>query len=301
MNAIVGERTGNSFATQPRMRTALLAALVAGVTTFSLFGCGDASVSSGIPRRGVPTVGDPSSDGPADTTSDPDDPTATSAPPPPSTAGTTSGAFDVAVDNNTLQADLDTNDSTLNVTITPKDGFQGQVALAVTGLPAGVTAAVSPASVTLNTTPATAKVTFTVEAGAAPTPDGVAAAIEATSGATKATANLTFKVNNRITATIVTNADAMRQANQKFALFGPTFDGSTTFTKGIQVVVKNGDSVKHVIHGSNGFVHGQSAIDPGDTDVVDGKEYRTLGSGNPNGYIHGEQNGTDGSFKFPLK
>jgi hypothetical protein len=56
--------------------------------------------------------------------------------------------------------EMSTGGATL--TVTPKNGFNGSVSLAVTGLPSGVTAAFSPASTT-----GTSTVTFTVSASAA--------------------------------------------------------------------------------------------------------------------------------------
>ena len=119
----------------------------------------------------------------------------------------------------------------------------------------------------------------TIPATATPSAAGVASAIvvKAASGATEATANANFKVNPKITMTIPVNARRPRapRSERRYVdgWFGPTFGTApaplTTQTGNpITVVVKNADSVAHIVHGNAGFVHGDTGnpVPPGGTD-----------------------------------
>jgi hypothetical protein len=304
------------------MRNALLVAIpVLALASLSMIGCGDASSSTGIQRnRGAsqPAVGaaqdhDPNAPGePAD----PANPNATTPPPAPTTPGTAAGTFAVTVDNATPATDLGTSID-LTVTVAPKAGFKGDAALTVTGLPTGATGTFSPASVTLNTTPVTSKLTIKVPATVAPSASGAASAIviKASSGAngaaaTEATANANFKVNPKVTMTIPVNADAMRAAvgtRYVDGWFGPMFGSApaplqTQVGNPIVVVVKNADSVPHIVHGNAGFVHGDTA-NPVPAGGIDPKN-RTLNPANgtltTSGYLHEGANGTSESFRITV-
>jgi hypothetical protein len=246
------------------MRNALLAVVV-GVASLSMFGCGDASSSSGIQRRpnvslpggddGEPSIGE---DG-----TDPGNPNANAPPAAPATPGQTAGEFGVTLSNATPAVDLG-DQLELTVTIEPKAGFKGDAALTATGLPAGATATFTPASVTLNTTAATAKLLLKVPVTSVPSAPGASSAvvITATSGTVVATANASFKINPKMKLTIPVNIDALRSTGTKFldqwdSAFGANPTALKTQTgNGIVVTVYNADSKGHIVHGNNGFQHG---------------------------------------------
>jgi hypothetical protein len=179
----------------------------------------------------------------------------------------------------------------------------------VTGLPTGATGAFSPASVTLNTTAATSKLTIKVPANVAPSVSGASSAIviKAASGDTVATANANFKVNPKITMTIPVNANALRAAvgtRYVDGWAGPMFGTApaalqTQSDNPITVVVVNADSASHIVHGNAGFVHGDTnnPVPPGGTDPKN----RTLSAGvQTSGYLHDGNNGTSESFRISV-
>ena len=294
------------------MRNALLVALVPvlALTMVSVVGCGDASSSTGIQRSrgagGIPN--DPSEEpgAPAEPDQAPN-PNATAPAPAPTTPGTTAAQLGVSLSTATPATDLGTSID-VTVTVEPKAGFTGEAALTATGLPAGVVATFLPASVTLNTTPVTSKLTLQVPFTATPSAAGAASAvvIKAASGAVEATANANFKVNPKITMTIPVNSAALLAAGGGAknvdgwgsTVFGTAFAPLTTQAGNpIAVIVKNADSAAHIVHGNAGFVHGDTGnpVPPGGIDP----KTRTLAAGvNTSGYIHGETNGTSVGFKI---
>lgn len=297
------------------MRNALLVALVPvlALTMISVVGCGDASSSTGIQRSrggaaGIPN--DPSEEPGAP--QDPDQPTnpnASTPPPAPATPGTAAGEIGVSLSTATPATDLGTSID-ITVTVEPKAGFTGQAALTATGLPTGVVATFSPASVTLNTTPVTSKLTLQVPYTATPSAAGAASAvvIKAASGAVEATANANFKVNPKLTMTIPVNAAALLAAGggaKNVDGWGSPVFGtapsplSTQAGNNIVIVVKNADSAAHVVHGNAGFPHGDTMnpVPPGGIDP----KTRALAAGvNTSGYIHGEANGTSVGFAIKV-
>jgi hypothetical protein len=307
------------------MRNALLVAIpVLALASLSMIGCGDASSSTGIqrnrgPSAGIPAAGEAQTHDPnaPDEAADPANPNASTPPPAPATPGTVAGTLAVTVDNATPATDLGTSID-LTVTVEPKAGFKGEAGLTVTGLPTGATGTFAPPSVTLNTTPVTSKLTIKVAASTAPSAAGAASAIviKATSPAvnggtaTEASANANFKVNPKITMTIPVNADAMRAAvgtRYVDGWFGPMFGSApaplqTQVGNPIVVVVKNADSVPHIVHGNAGFVHGDTA-NPVPAGGIDPKT-RTLnpanGTLNTSGYLHEGANGTSESFRITV-
>lgn len=290
------------------MRNAL--SLVLGVVALSFFAaCGDASSSSGIQRR--PTIPqDPSEEEGAPSDPDPSspaNPNSSTPPAPPATPGTSAGSLEVALSTATPATDLGTSLDVV-VTITPKAGLTGEIALSATGLPAGVTGTFAPATVTAGTAPATSKLTLTVPFTTVPSAPGAPSAIvvKATAGSTVATANANFKVNPQVTLTVPVNTTALLAAGGApkniDAWGGPTFGANavalqTQAGNGITFIVKNLDSAPHLVHGQNGFPHGAAAIAPG---AVDSKS-RVLDPAAANiassGYIHQELNGTAVGFK----
>lgn len=295
------------------MRNAL--SLVLGVVALSTFAaCGDASSSSGIQRR--PTIPQDSSEeegAPSDPDpSSPANPNSSTPPAPPATPGTSAGALEVALSTATPATDLGTSLDVV-VTITPKAGLTGEIALSATGLPAGVTGTFAPATVTAGTAPATSKLTLTVPFTTVPSAPGAPSAIvvKATSGSTVATANANFKVNPQVTLTVPVNTTALLAAGggakNVDGWGGPTFGANavplqTQAGNGITFIVKNLDSAPHEVHGQGGFAHGAAVIAPG---AVDSKS-RVLDPAAANfaasGYIHNAQganeaNGTAVGFK----
>lgn len=297
------------------MRNALLVALlpVLALTTISVVGCGDASPSSGIQRsRGgaIPAAGSDQAHDPnaADETPDQANPNADTPPPAPTTPGTAAATLEVAVSNATPATDLGTK-LDVTVTVTPKGTLAAPVTLTATGLPTGATATFNPASLPVGTTAMTSVMSLTVPAGATPSAVGAASAVVVTaaSGTATATANANFKVNPKITMTIPVNADALRAAvgtRYVDGWFGPTFGTApapltTQAGNPIAVVVKNADSVPHIVHGNAGFVHGDTGnpVAPGATDP----RTRTLAGGvTTSGYLHEGANGTSLSFRITV-
>ncbi|HEY8077429.1 MAG TPA: hypothetical protein VIF62_25060 [Labilithrix sp.] len=296
------------------MRTVLLACL----GLFTLAACGDASQSTGLVRHGV-TSPDPGAadthdpNDPGDQTSAPSNPNANQPPDQPSNPGTTSGSFDVAVDNATPAVNLG-DKLDINVTITPKSGFTGTANLSITGLPTGVTGTFAPASVTLNTTAATSKLTLSVPLTTPTTAIGAAAnalVISAASGSVSATANANFKVNAKMTIKIPMNVQALRQASTRYiddwstGLVGGDAIGTsktpllTQTGNPISLTVINGDSAAHIVHGQNGIAHGDTGnpVPPGATDP----KVRNLAVGtNGQGYPHDGSGGVGASFQIQI-
>ena len=304
------------------MRNALLIAIgscLAASVSLLAVGCGDASSSTiqrghgatGIPVAGTDQMHDPNA---PDEPADPPNPNATTPPPAPTTPGVAAGTLAVTVDNATPSADLG-GSIDLNVSVEPKSGLTGMAVLSITGLPTGATATFTPAMVTLNTTAVTSKLTIKVPATNAPS---AAQAVDAlvikasvagagTAMPVEATANANFKTNPKINMTIPVNADAMRAAvgtRYVDGWFGPIFGTApaplqTQAGNPIAVVVKNADSVAHIVHGNAGFVHGDTAnpVPPGGIDPKN----RTLAAGvKTSGYLHEGTNGTSESFQITV-
>jgi Pro-kumamolisin, activation domain len=118
---------------------------------------------------------------------------------------------------------------TSTITVTPGSGFTGSVTLAVSGLPSGVTAALSPATTTKTST-------LTLNATTSAKPGSYTAMITGTSGSNKNTTPITFTVTGApsfvITAT-PTSLTAVRgsSANTAIALAPENgFSGPVTLT-----------------------------------------------------------------------
>jgi hypothetical protein len=234
----------------------------------------------------LPDVGNPNAD----------------APPPPPGAGTASAQLAVTLAQPTPTVDLG-QETDLDVTVTPKGGFSGPVTLSVSGLPAGVTAA--PADVNVAGGPATAKLKLVaaLDAVATPVNTSVPLVVSATSSASTATANANFKVAPRLKLVIPVNVDALRAAQVTYRdEWGAAFGASqkplrTQQGNGIVVTVFNADSKSHIIHGQNGFAHGNtgSPIPPNSVEP----RTRTLNVGtNCSGYPHDGAQGPGASFRI---
>jgi hypothetical protein len=261
-------------------------------------------------RGGPPAVGSTDGHDPADTTGantpDTGNPNATSKPNAPSTTGTANAEFALTLANNTPTVGL--GDSTqIDVSVQPKNGFNAPVTVTVTGLPGGATAA------PLQLTPGTpgklviqADVTTTATASGQSTP----IVVTGTAGGLSATANANFKVAPKLTLTIPVNIDALRAAGTQYRdewgdAFGSNQQALTTQPgNGIVVTVFNADSKAHIIHGANGFAHGDTnnPVQPNAFELSGGSpRTRTLNPGtNCNGYPHDGGNGSGASFRIKV-
>lgn len=300
------------------MRNAL--SLVVGVVSLSLFAtaCGDASPSGSLAqRKPASTIGGGVDDGqPSDgeNTPDPGNPNATTPPPGPTTPGQVAGELGVTVSIATPAVDLG-EQVEITVTVEPKSGFKGEAELTMTGLPAGATGTFTPAKVTLNTTPATAKLLIKVPVTAAPTAPGGSSplVITAKSAAIVATANASFKINPKLKLTIPMNIDALRTTGTLFLdQWGPAFGANPTPLQtqagnGIVVTVFNADSKAHIIHGNAGFAHGNTnagqEVQPNAFELTNGApRTRTfLPGANVNGYPHEGAAGASAGFRISVK
>lgn len=285
-----------------------------------LCACGDAATPGSILRHrssGVPAAGSSEEHDPNDVANDgpdPGNPNASTPPAAPTSAGQASGQLAVTVSNAQPAADLGSSVS-IDVTVEPQAGFTGDADLSVSGLPDGATASFAPAKVTLGTTSMTSKLTITVPVTAVPSAPDTSSALVVTAKAasTSATANANFKVNPKLLLTIPMNIDALRAAggtkyiDQWGTAFGSVQQSlHTQEGNGIVVTVKNGDSTAHIVHGANGFAHGDQnrPIAANSMELLqDGTpRTRTLDVGtNCNGYPHDGTNGSSASFRIKVE
>lgn len=302
------------------MRSGLVLGLVSGVFVLSAVACGEGA-STGSLRRGgyVPSAGEQVDHDPDDVddgTADPGNPNATTPPPAPGDPAGQGGQFTIALSSTTPAVDLGAA-ATIDVSVTGKPGFTGDVDLSATGLPAGVTAAFAPAKVTLGATAVTSKLTLTSTFAATPSAPNASTPIQivAKNAGGQATANANFKVNPKLTLTIPMNLDALRQAgvgtqfkNEWGTAFGTTpAQLKTQEGNGIVVVVRNADSTAHIVHSGGAFAHGDTGrpIQPNDVEkLADGTtRTRTLSPTaaspiNVSGYPHEGANGPSVSFRI---
>jgi hypothetical protein len=295
--------------------------LLLGIATASTFACSDGTqLTSGAyaARRGstgsppAPGSQEQHDDGDTDGAdeADPGNPNADEQPTAPSSQGTTAGGLAVSLGNATPAVDLGKTVD-IDVSVQPKDGFTGSVTLSATGLPAGATATFAPATITVGASAVTAKLTISAPITTVPSAPNTSSAIVITakSGAVTATANANFRVNPRATLTIPMNIDALRAAagtvyrDEWGSAFGATQAPlSTQIGNGIVFTVFNADSKPHIIHGANGFAHGDTAnpIQPNAFEMTNGQpRTRTLNVGaNVNGYPHEGANGPSVSFRI---
>ena len=303
------------------MRKALCLALL-GIASASMFACSDAGTGTGgyaARRMGQPPApgsqeqhDDSDTDGANDT--DPGNPNANTPPPAPNEQGTTAGELGVALSTNTPAVDLGKSID-IDVTVEPKSGFNGTVELTATGVPAGATATFTPASVTASTAPVKAKLTIKAAMNAVPSAPNTSSAIvvSAKSGSVAATANANFKINPKVTLTIPMNIDALRAAGAGTVYrneWGTEFGANPTPLKtqvgnGIVFTVFNADSKAHIVHGANGFAHGDTGnpIAANSFEMQNGApRMRTLNVGtNANGYPHEGANGPSASFRIQIQ
>ena len=302
------------------MRTSLLVAL-ASILTVTAVGCSDANEGSTLGSRRArrtttapPEVGAADDHDESDTGDDdgPDvgNPNADTTPEAPSTPGTAAPEFALTLAQNTPTVDLGESVD-LDVSIQPKNGFNGTVDLSVSGLPAGTTAA--PVTATVGASGGTAKIKITAAVDAVATPPNTSSALVITgkSGNVTATANANFKVAPKLKLTIHVNIDALRAANVQYrdewgAAFGANPKALRTQQgNGIVVTVFNADSKAHIVHGANGFQHGNTGapIQPNSFEMANGApRTRTLNVGtNANGYPHDGAQGVGASFRIRVE
>lgn len=306
---------------QPRsMRRAICLALL-GIGTLSLFACSDGTQltsgsyaarrgSSGVPAPGSQEQHDDGDTEGADE-ADPGNPNADETPTAPATPGTTAGSLGVTLSNMTPAIDLGKSID-IDVSVQPKDGFTGAVTLSATGLPNGATATFVPATVTIGASAVTAKMTISAPVTTVPSAPNTSSPVVVTAkaGSITATANANFRVNPKAVLTIPMNIDALRAAgagtvyrNEWGTEFGQTQTPlQTQVGNGIVFTVFNADSKPHIVHGANGFAHGDTAnpIAPNSLEMTNGApRTRTFNVGaNVNGYPHEGANGPSASFRI---
>lgn len=301
------------------MRTSLLVAL-ASILTVTAVGCSDMNDGTGLSSRRArrtsspPAAGSVEDHDESDTEGEDDldvgNPNADTKPNAPSTPGTAAPEFALTLAQNTPTVDLGESVD-LDVSIEPKNGFTGAVDLSVSGLPSGTTA--TPTSVTVGASAATAKIKITAAIDAVATAPNTSSALVITgrSGGVTATANANFKVAPKLKLTIPVNVDALRAANVQYrdewgAAFGANPKSLRTQQgNGIVVTVFNADSKAHIVHGANGFQHGNTGapIEPNSFEMANGApRTRTLNVGtNANGYPHEGANGVGASFRIRVE
>jgi hypothetical protein len=301
------------------MRKVLLVAAAALLVSTS-FACGDASSSSGVIRRGVPSAGERVDHDPSDVEGGDESGNPNADMPPPAPSDPAGQGNDFGVTLSSTQPAVDLGDAVeIDVTVEQKNGFSGEATLSVTGLPSDATATFEPARVTVGASAATAKLTIRTPYTALPSAPGESSAIKivATSGQSVAEANANFKINPKMTLVIPVNADALRQAggiayrDEWGAPFGQnqetlkTQDGNP-----IVVLVRNADSTNHIIHSQAPFGHGANdrPILPGGLELTANGEprQRTLTPSaaspiNTNGYLHDGANGTGVAFRIRIE
>ena len=238
---------------------------------------------------------------------DPGNPNASTTPKAPGTPGTTNAQFGLTLSSATPVVGL--GESTeIEVRIEPKNGFVGSVDVSVAGLPAGATAAPVQATAT---SPAKLVIRTEVTAVATPPDESAPLVITGTSGSLVATVNANFKIAPKLTLTIPVNIDALRAAGTQYRdQWGAAFGANpqplkTQAGNGVVVSVFNADSKPHVIHGANGFAHGNTGapIQPNAFEMANGAvRTRTLNPGaNVNGYPHDGSQGSGASFRIRVE
>lgn len=295
------------------MRLLLVFALTSALTV-PVLGCGETEDSNQLSFRSSARRGTPPAEG---STEDHDDdvsgaspdvanPNATTKPGAPASVGTPSYAFALALGSNTPVLGLG-EQTEIDVTVQPKNGFNDPVEVSVSGLPDG--AAAEPLTVRPG---APGKLVIKAGLNTIATPPGGSSAVVVMgkSGTIAATANANLKIAPKVTLTIPMNVDALRAAaityrDEYGAAFGSNQQALRTQAgNGIVVTVFNADSKSHVIHGANGFAHGNTGapIQPNAFEMDAGKpRTRTFAPGaNANGYLHEGSNGQGASFRIKV-
>ncbi|MBX3226890.1 MAG: hypothetical protein KIT84_38265 [Labilithrix sp.] len=304
------------------MRTALLLGLVTVIASTSVVACAveEGGTTSRRPKK-VVKVDDADDEDDEDeddvddvnggdrsvgsTNVDPGNPAANSVPTSPASPGQAAQGFSLALDKDNPTVDLG-KETTVNVTVTPKNGFNGTVNVVVEGLPAGVTAA--PASGAPGS-PIAVKLTSTYGATVTPKAGAEALVFKGTSGSETATANANFKILPKIEVHIPVNAQALLNAGGTVYRdeFGTAFGKSPTTMKTqadnpIVMTIFNDDSRARVIHFPGSLGHGDAnkPIQPGAYELQgNSPRVRSLKTGtNATGYFHGDTNGQAASFKL---
>jgi hypothetical protein len=287
------------------MRKTLLLVLL-GIVATSFVGCSDEDGTAWAGRRRGGGSGSGSKNGGGQgsgTDTDGNDP---SGGPTGTPGGPTGGGGGLSLKVATAAPEADLGDKAeIDVTVEPASGFSGDVDVSVAGLPAGATA--EPLKVNVAGAPATAKLVVKADLTATPTAAaGAPLTITAKSGAVQATSQATFKINPKVKLTIPVNADALRAAGVQYrdewgAAFGAQPQAlKTQQGNPIVVTVFNADSQPHIIHGEDGFEHGdtENPIPPNSLE----NRTRKLNPGiNARGYLHDGQGGEGVSFRIQVE
>lgn len=194
------------------------------------------------------------------------------------------GTFTVSASSPAAAAEL-RSQTNIPVTINTTD-FTGTVDLSVTGLPADVTAAFNPPSVTLDGAPGTSTLTLTTRSDT--TTGTLALTITGTAGAASQTAAIDFDVAPVITVTIPQNVANLINTTNSFGDYPTMIKAPANLSAANPLMVRffNADGVPHQIHASNdaqGFPHSNANIPAGGFDPLD----RPVNSpGTYNFYMH---------------
>jgi len=245
---------------------------------------------------------------------DPGNPNADDTPGAPASQGTAAGGLAVSLSNATPAVDLGKSID-IDVSVHPRAGFTVPGPLPRPGLPAGATATFNPATVPVGATAVTAKMTINAPVTTVPSAPNASSAVvvSAKAGSITATANANFRVNPKTVLTIPMNIDALRAAgagtvyrNEWGTEYGQTQTAlKTQVGNGIVFTVFNADSKPHIVHGANGFAHGDTAnpIQPNALEMTNGAPRpRTFHVGaTVNGYPPEGANGPGHSFRTTVE
>jgi plastocyanin len=144
----------------------------------------------------------------------------------------------------------------ITVTVTPKDGLTGVVALELSGAPAGVTAAFEPPGVMLSGAPAQVQMTLKAASDAQPK-TGYALSVKAVSGAISAVTPLTLDVAAELLVVVQKGVALGTSAQPNLLAFGASPTPTFYIAPGTKVTWVNQDSVNHRVHsdGTLGIAH----------------------------------------------
>ncbi|MGQ0507342.1 MAG: hypothetical protein ACT4TC_18710 [Myxococcaceae bacterium] len=141
--------------------------------------------------------------------------------------------------------------------VTPGAGFTGSITLTVEGLPAGITAKVTPDTATLTGAPLDVRVALTVPSDFAVNPN-VPLTLKATGGAATGSAAMALNIPAELLITIPSGvALGTAQAPNQMAFGSPSIPVLLAAGAGTKVTFVNGDKINHQIHanGTAGLAH----------------------------------------------
>ena len=230
------------------MRTLLAAALTSALLSGCLAQIDDArEPPASAPTVAPPPVVQPAVEQPAVAPPPAVEPPPVALPPPSNT-----GSLALSVPGTSLTLHLNEAKS-VKLTVTPKNGFAGTATFAVAGLPVGVTASFTPASVMLTT--AAVDVTMTLRAasdlfGAL----GQPLTLTTTSGTITSSTPLTLDLLQEVLILIAPGVNLGTSAAPNTAAFGAVTTNVMFVNPGTKVTFINMDSRNHEIHANTNTV-----------------------------------------------